>query len=306
VPRANAGGAANVALWSAAMLPESARARGKLHLRYEDVAQDGRLLLEAIPVALGVVWRELTLPPEVRTDLLAKGVIPILTRFEIEGTPGPFPVEGHLDVEGGYTLACTADPARVLLDMDVSVHGKKGRTNLPPPDDAGALVPAGTLRAEHVFTRPFAPPEARRVEALELGGRSFVPSARRAWRAPITALDAPPGARALDADWVDDPVAWVMGLTHTDSNQHVNSLVYPRLFEEAALRRLAAHGRSTSVLARSLDIAFRRPSFAGERLRAVARLWEHEGKAICTGAFFADGDPIDLAKARVYVRIALD
>ena len=288
------------------MIPESARAKGKLHLRYEDVAQDGRLLLEAIPVSLGVVWRELVVAPEVRRDLLAQGVIPILTRFEIEGGPGPFAVETHLDVEGGFALACAeGDPRRILLDMDATVTGRKGRTNLPPPDDAGTEAVAGTLRAEHVFTRPFASAEQRRVTSLELGGATLVPRARRAWRPPQTALDVA-GARALDASFVEDPVVWPMGLTHTDSNQHINSLVYPRLFEEVALRRISAHGRSTSVLARALDIAFRRPSFAGERLRAIAKLHEHEGRAVCTGAFFGDGEPLDPAKARVYVRMTLE
>src|SRR5205823_12900006 len=44
------------------------------------------------------------------------------------------------------------------------------------------------------------------------------------------------GARALDEVAPDD-FAETFGLVHTDSNHHVNSLVYIRLFEEAALRR---------------------------------------------------------------------
>jgi hypothetical protein len=290
------------------MIAEAARAKGKLHLRYEDVAQDGRVLLETIPVSLGVVWRELTIAPEVRSELLGRGIIPILTRFEIEGAPGPFAIEAHLDVEGGYTLASSdiRGAPRVILEMDVTVSGRKGRTNLPPPEDVGTPAVAGTLRAEHVFTRPFAPAGQRAVTSLELGGRSFVPGARRAWRPATTALELPAGGRAVDGAFVEDPVVWPMGLTHTDSNQHVNSLVYPRLFEEVALRRLVAHGRSTAVLARSLDIAFRRPSFAGERLRALAQLHEHEGRIVCIGAFFGEGDALDLAKARVYVRMTLE
>jgi hypothetical protein len=33
-------------------LPED-RARGRIHLRYEDICQDGRLVLEALPQTLG-------------------------------------------------------------------------------------------------------------------------------------------------------------------------------------------------------------------------------------------------------------
>ena len=44
------------------VLPEVAdaqRTTGEAALRYEDVAQDGRVLPAALPSALGVVWREL-------------------------------------------------------------------------------------------------------------------------------------------------------------------------------------------------------------------------------------------------------
>jgi hypothetical protein len=65
------------------------------------------------------------------------------------------------------------------------------------------------------------------------------------------------------------------GLDHTDSNQHVNSLVYPRLFAEAALRRLAELERPRRLLIRALDIAYRKPSFAGDRVRIHTRLFRH-------------------------------
>jgi len=103
----------------------------------------------------------------------------------------------------------------------------------------------------------------------------------------------------------DDPIRVTFGVTHTDGNQHVNSLVYPRLFEEAALRRFAATGRSTTVLARKLDIAFRRPSFAGDSVRVVLGMWESAGRIVCTGAFLGE-DENDLARARVYVQMAFD
>ena len=48
---------------------------------------------------------------------------------------------------------------------------------------------------------------------------------------------------------------------HTDGNQHVNSLVYPRIFEELALRR---HG-DPKILARAIELRWRKPFFAGDR-----------------------------------------
>lgn len=81
----------------------------------------------------------------------------------------------------------------------------------------------------------------------------------------------PEGACAIDERFVLDPCPITFGLGHTDSNQHVNSLVYPRLLEEAALRRFDALGLETRVLARFVDLAFRKPCFAGDRVRIALR-----------------------------------
>jgi len=290
---------------------EGERVKGQLPLRYEDVAQDGRLVFETIPVGLATIWGKLLATGAEREALLSQGVIPILTRLAIEGGPGPFAMDHPLEVEGGYSLAADVDEggqvSRLLLDMDASLYGPKGRTNLPPPDDAGTRALAGRVRAEHVFTRPFAPPGERKVVALSFGGKPFVPSARRKWRAPATVLEVPEGARPLDDAYVDDPARLVLGLTHTDSNQHVNSLVYPRFFEEAALRRAAALGRPTSLLARDVEVAYRRPSFAEEQLRVVLRAFELGETMLCAGAFFGEGEPTqDLSRARAFIRMTLD
>ncbi|MEI8257677.1 MAG: hotdog domain-containing protein, partial [Deltaproteobacteria bacterium] len=96
------------------------------------------------------------------------------------------------------------------------------------------------------------------------------------------------------------------GLVHTDSNQHVNSLVYPRIFEEAALRRLAALGVRTPLLARALEIGYRKPCFAGDRLRLALqayRLGEHYG---AVGMFVGADDVPDetaLGRARPHAYI---
>jgi acyl-CoA thioesterase FadM len=108
----------------------------------------------------------------------------------------------------------------------------------------------------------------------------------------------------LDDGWAVDEAAHVLGLSHTDSNQHVNSLFYPRAFEEAALRHLQRLGRSTEVLGRRVDVAFRRPSFAGEALRVLVRAHQQEGAVLCTGVFLGEGED-SVAGARVFIQLEL-
>ena len=161
---------------------------------------------------------------------------------------------------------------------------------------------------EHVFTRPFAPPGERRVLSLEIDGAPVVPMDRYALRRPEAALDLPEGAIALDDDLVLDPVPIVFGLDHTDSNQHVNSLVYTRLFTEAALRRLAAHGRGGALLARAADFAYRKPYFAGDRARIAARAFTLGDRAGVVAALLDERDasgPLANARPRCFARLLL-
>lgn len=284
------------------------RVTSELALRFEDVAQDGRMRADALPVALGAVWRAMTLPKAVTGSLTRKGILPILTRLVSEAGDGPFPIDRMMTVNGGFELRSSRGDdggvERILLDMDATVSGPKGRTHLPPPDDAGTIASAGTIKAEHVFTKPFAPREDRKVLSLEVEGTPFVPDETRVWKSPASTLEVASDARAVDADFSIDPVPLALGITHTDSNQHVNSLVYPRLFEEAVLRRLVTLGAPRDVLSRSFDVAFRRPSFAGDVLRARLRLYERGGAWIATGSFFGEGED-DPARARVFVQMRL-
>jgi hypothetical protein len=289
---------------SAAMDLEGQRTTGQLQLRYEDVAQDGRVMIQMLPVSLGVIWRSITIPRETRRAMRVGGILPILTRYEMEAGEDPFAVDQPIDVRGGFSIAHSADAAgnveRIFLDMDSELTGVKGRTNLPPPADAGSPAFAGRLRVEHIFTRPFAPAGERKVLSFESEGKSFVPETRRAWRPPWTAIEPTADLRAIDSDFVEDPIRLALGVMHTDSNQHVNSLVYPRFFEEAALRRFSSIGHATALLARSIDIAFRRPSFAGESLRVFVRAYENAA----IGYFFgANDDTSDTKKARAFVQM---
>jgi hypothetical protein len=283
---------------------EGTDARGELALRYEDVAQDGRVRVEALTSSLGVVWRNRLASHPLYDACRSQGIIPILTQIVVEAAPGPFSVECTPLVEGSFAIAHTVDDHgaidRLLLNLVTQVSAPIGRTNLRPPADAGRTASVGRVRAEHVFTRPFAPPEARKVlDPATVGGD---PGERIAWADPKALLGLPDGARALDDSLVTDGVEHVFGSAHTDSNQHVNSLVYPRLFEDAVLRRLSQLGSPTSALARFIDVRFRKPSFVGDRVRISLRVYERGGRIGACGAFI-DDDP---QRPRVCVRVELE
>jgi hypothetical protein len=255
--------------------PEVEGAQARVHLRYEDVCQDGRLLLEVMPNALGsAVWGAQLAKDSVAKSCMDQGVIPILTRFVIEGTPGPFGVMTPLGVVGRFQLA--QGDERVFLNMWADLAGPIARTYPPQPEGAGTIAPAGRIFGEHVFTRLFAPPGERRVTKLDVPGAPD-PLAPYAARSFGSMVQIPEGVRALDDLSPDDsPVTF--GLVHTDSNHHVNSLVYIRLFEEAALRRFAKLGKPDQLLARRLEIAYRKPCFAGDRMRVHVRAVEVDGR----------------------------
>ncbi len=229
------------------------------------------------------------------------GVIPILSRFVIEGTPGPFGVATPLGVTGRFGLAQVendrGEPERVVLNMWADLTGPIARTYPPPPENAGTIAPAGRIFGEHVFTRLFAPPGERRVKKLDLSG---APKTLPRYEQPSFAsmVDLPADAKPLDALSPEEfPTAF--GVVHTDSNHHVNSLVYLRLFEEAALRRFAKLGvkRGGDVLARKLAIAYRKPCFAGQTMRVHVRVAEVDGRLAAVTAIAPEGAGVDQAHA---------
>jgi acyl-CoA thioesterase FadM len=281
--------------------PEVDGATARAHLRYEDVCQDGRLLLEVLPNALGsAVWGAQLAKDSVAKTCMDQGVIPILTRFVIEGTPGPFGVMSPLGVTGRFELARGED--HVYLNMWADLTGPIARTHPPQPDDAGRIAPAGRIFGEHVFTRLFAPPGERRVKKLDVPG---VPDPLPEYRARsfTSMLEVPEGVRALDESAPDDsPITF--GLVHTDSNHHVNSLVYIRLFEEAALRRFAKLGRPEQLLARHLEIAYRRPCFAGDRMRVHVRAVEVDGRLGALAVLAKEG--ADASQPSVVARLTFE
>ncbi|MFT3771122.1 MAG: hypothetical protein QM820_37375 [Minicystis sp.] len=294
-------------------VPPQQRAAGRLALRYEDISQDGHLLMEALPTALGEIRRRLDEAQRASFGT-ERGVLPILSRVVVENGEGPIPIGASTTTEGCYQLAHTTDAGgavdRIILGMWSRVSSVIGRTNGPPPSDAGRPAIAGRVFAEHVFTRPFAPPDRRKVVALQVGGESVVPPDRWDFPAPEATIALPEGAAALDPDLVPDTTFTVFGLDHTDSNQHTNSLVYTRLFIEAALRRLDAHGRARPpLLARRIELSYRKPSFAGERVRVLTRAFTAGGAVGATAVLLGDEEasrPAGLVRPRVFARMLFE
>ncbi len=276
-------------------LPASQRAHGPVHLRYEDVCQDGRMTLYGLTTALGqVVWRKLIAPHPLTQVGRADGIIPILTRLVLVGTQETVSVAKPIEATGSYQLAHTRNDAgevdRLLLNMWVELQGVRGRTYAPPPTDHGTAVVVGRVFAEHVCTRLFAPPEQRKVAAFNHPDLPAVPPDRWPWRPPQAVLELPADAEPVDAAPVaSTPIAF--GLCDTDSNQHVNSLVYPALFEHYALQRLAALGLSTVVLARYAEVSYRKPCFAGQQVQIAARVYRRGDEVGVVGSYLPVDDP---------------
>ncbi|HUH03849.1 MAG TPA: acyl-CoA thioesterase [Kofleriaceae bacterium] len=288
-------------------LPDDQLAMGKAYLRYEDVSQDGRVMLGVLPSSLGqVVWRTLLGEHPIMRLGRTDGVVPILSRFVLIGDDGTVPIGRPLEVRGAYQMGHTRDGDgqvdRLLLNLWADLYGQKGRTYAPPPEGHGERVRVGRVFGEHVCTRLFAEPSRRKVLRFDDPELPEVPDAEYQWRAPSATIALPDGAVPLDPEPICASTI-SFGLGHTDSNQHVNSLVYPRLFEHAALQHLAAHGRSTVILARYAEVAYRKPCFAGERVRIMLRAYQHGDRLGAVGTFVGETDP-DRPRCYVHLQFA--
>jgi hypothetical protein len=297
-------------------IPDSRRATAQVPIRFEDITQDGRLALEGLAPALGeTVWRKLLGGSPLWKAMRENQAMPILTRVVIEGGDGPFSTLHPLDATGTYDLAHSASDAgaveRILLDMWIDATLPIGRTYGPPPPRAGERIRAGRFFGEHVLTRLFAPPDQRKVTHLE-DASGLLLGRRRAWAAPESVGTLPDGAVPLEEGPRLDPTPICFGVAHTDSNQHVNSLVYPRLFEDAAMRRFAALGRlKPPVLSRHVEAAFRKPCFAGETYAVALQAFTLDGRLGAVGRFVSQADASSdeaLRKARghCFVRMAFE
>jgi hypothetical protein len=285
------------------MPPTGPRASGRVPLRFEDVTQDGRLVLEALPTALGTIWRGLLEQDQGRQACVQNGVFPILSRMVLEGTAGPFSAHGKVESQGTGRIA-RAEDGRFMLDVWADIHGPTGHTHQPASPE-GESVLAGRVFAEHIFTRPFAPPGQRRVTAFDFEGAPVVTETRPSPPAFEAVASLPAGAKPLEEAPTADSLAIVFGLVHTDSNMHVNSLAYLRVFEEAALRRFVSLGRGSALLGRRMDIAYRKPCFVGQTMRVVQQAFEVDGKLGVATVLVPDGALPD-ARPHVYAQMLFE
>lgn len=267
----------------------SQRTQAPVYMRFEDVAQDGSLKVGGMPHAIGLVslgklWFHTALNDHTRP----LGIVPILTRLAMQTLGGPISVRKSVTADGAYQLAHTRDANRevdrILLNAYVDLHAPIARTHSPQPPNAGAPAFVGRAFAEHVFTKPWHPPGERKVVALPTADGPLVPGPTQRFRAATDVLSLDDATRWLDPELRLDQTPLTFGLTHTDSNQHVNSLVYPALFEDAALRRLIELGYDTqALLVDFIDIAFRKPCFAGQRMFIWLRPFERAGRLGAVG-----------------------
>jgi len=281
-------------------------AHAEFHLRYEDLNQDGRLRVIAVPECLArTVWSQLIGPSRVYRKLTKGGIVPVLTRLSVAGGEGPLSVNNPVMATGrcrfAHTLDDDAEIQRIVLNMWGDLTGPRASTHDPqPPNGAGDPILAGRVFAEHTLTRPFAPSGARAVRSLQgIEGLSPFPKARYLGESPRALAALPRGAKAVGPAILDtEPV--LFGLDDTDANQHVNALVYPRLFRVAALRHLARQGATEKRMMRTLEIGFRKPSFAGDCSFIRVRTYHHRGSA---GALCTLGPEDPDATPRCYARL---
>jgi len=253
------------------------RARSPVYMRYEDVTQDGALKIVGMPHAVGLVclgklWFRTRMSLETRPQ----GVIPILSRIAMQTTGGPISVRNPVDVEGAFELAHTRDTDRsinrIMLNAYAELFAPQGHTYAEQATGGVARVHVGRAYAEHVFTRPSAPPGERKVRSLPLSDGPLVPGPELAFREPLSTLSLPQQASWIDSALLLSPSPITFGLAHTDANAHVNTLVYPQIFEDAGLNRMLDLGHDTrAMLVDHIDIAFRKPCFAGQRMHLWVR-----------------------------------
>jgi hypothetical protein len=268
------------------------------YLRYEDVAQDGKLMPIAIPSAMAGLWREVLVDHVGAKNALKTGVLPILTRLTLVTSGNPVRVDRPVESRAGFELAHDRDGdtvTRLFMNVWAEIRGTAGKLSRHTPP--GEPTIAGVLFGEHTYTRLLGPPDQRRVTRLDVEGFPAVPEAYYHSPPPATAQEAPEGARWLD-ELAPDTTDYCFSLDQTDSNQHVNSLAYIRIFLDAVNRRLAGAVQAKNLRSRAVDIAYRKPSFAGDRVRSRLRLFQLGDELGAAG--LVEGED---GKPRCYARV---
>ncbi|MBK7580891.1 MAG: acyl-CoA thioesterase [Myxococcales bacterium] len=267
--------------------------RGQSRLRFEDVAQDGRLRLEGIWPAIGpILWGKMEVAGALQR-LGISGVRAVLTYVQLEGGKDPVSVRALAEQEVRWRLGRTIDAdgatTRILFDTWLVSKAPRGVPGNPAVDPAsGELVLLARAYGQHVFTKPAAPAGQHRVTQIDDPLLDAVSQEETSFRDPRALAVLPAGAEPLEPAPRLDVAPIVFGLCHTDGNQHVNFLSYPRLAEEAGLRRLAELGQDPRRLARRAEVAYRKPCFAGDVVRLVMQAFRLGDELGVVAAFVPD------------------
>ena len=273
-------------------VPGNQRATGPTSLRFEDLAQDGRLRLEGVWPPIGpILWGRMDVAAAL-ARLGEQGVRAVLTHVVLWGSDEPLSVRNRADTEVVYRFGHTVDAQgtvnRLIFDTWLNISGPRGVPGAPGMPSDGPRIVAARGYGQHVLTKPAVAAGQHRVSSLKDEMLPAVPERRTEWIDPAGLLELPPGASALDSAPHLDETPIVFGLCHTDGNQHVNFLAYPRIAEEAALRRIYQLGRSTQLLARRAEIGYRKPCFAGQRVWLVSRCFQIQGALGAVVAFLPE------------------
>ena len=294
-----------------------------IELRYDDLTQDGHIKLSALHLVIGRVCFDQIWTQHPLFVSRRQGVFPIMSRMVLEADPVAVSFTAPIDGRGRIELAHERDAEGDVSALFMNAYGEMWglRSRRQPGSEnhrfqVSEKAPDGTLMdarpareqirvgrafAEHVLTKPFGPANERKTLRLEVPGQPEVPGAVHT-RLPATeALVIPEGSQVLDLDFMPDESDWVFGLVHTDANQHVNSLVYVRAFEEAALRRLARHGLGARAVADRIELNYRKPSFAGDRMQCMLRSYARQGGYGVSGYLVPEG----AARERAYCSFRL-
>jgi hypothetical protein len=94
--------------------------------RYEDITQDGRVVLTALMQGLGMsVWR--AMGKRVPADAFAReGILPLLRRLVLVGEGAPFSVGEKIEYEGTWRFAREKDGERIFLLMWMEARAQNG------------------------------------------------------------------------------------------------------------------------------------------------------------------------------------
>ena len=258
--------------------------------------------LAALMPGLGAsVWRALLSQIPAVETFRAQGILPIMRRLVAVGEDRPVSVNGPVEYTGSFRFAREKGGERLFANMWLEARAPIASTLGPDPEADAPRELVGRVFAEHVLTRPFAAPAERKVTRLDAPGVPSIPEDEHVFESAESLLESAGGP-------LEDAGDFVFGMLHTDSNQHVNSMVYPRVFEEVVARTLVQSARISSaetLMARAIELRWRRPFFAGERATIAMRLDEStppQGYRCSAIGAFSSGGPKPSCAVKLLLR----